>query len=228
MRSKILLSLFVFTLSTALFSQKKKVIYLDTLGQETDFMDLMAIRNTGRYKMSWDESDPKIRYIKMVPNTKNEYDSLRERTKSRSYQPEKIGTTFDILGTAYLDGQNYDKSSFENKIVVVNFWFVGCGPCEIEAPELNALYDKYSNKDEIVFVSFAKSKEKKVLKYLEENEFRYPVIIMSKEMVEKYRIYAYPTNYVVDKSGKIHFASQGIGPGSVSLLEEGIESALNN
>jgi len=44
------------------------------------------------------------------------------------------------------DTENGDRISSDDlagSIVVVNFWYAGCGPCRTEADDLNGLYDEY-------------------------------------------------------------------------------------
>ena len=44
-----------------------------------------------------------------------------------------------------LDGKEISLSQFRGKHVLVNFWATWCGPCKIEMPSLEALYEKVSN-----------------------------------------------------------------------------------
>jgi thiol-disulfide isomerase/thioredoxin len=224
---KELILLFFVTISLASFGQKQKVVYLDTLGNKIDFMSTVSIMNTGRYKWDIDESDPKTRYFKWRKTTDTEFDSLLQKYETRSILLDKIGQPFNVGEIVDIKGKRYTQSELTGKVLVINYWFVGCGPCEIEMPELNKLVDKYKDNDEIVFVSFAKSSKLKVERFLERRKFSYPVISMTGEQIKKFKIMYYPTNYVVDKKGVLHFASQGAGPGGVHLLGKGIEATLN-
>jgi thiol-disulfide isomerase/thioredoxin len=224
----------IFTLAIVLtmclspaYGQKKKIVYLDTLGNKTDITSHLSIINTGRYKWVWDESDEKIRYINWEKTTEKEFNSLLNRYKERSFLPEIIGSKFHLQQFTDVNGKVYSESDLEGKVIVINFWFVGCGPCEVEMPELNALYNKYKDNSDIVFLSFAKSSQSKVLRFLEKKTFNYPVISMTDEHSKEFGIRYYPTNYVYDRSGTCHFASQSIGAGGVYLLEKGVETAVS-
>jgi peroxiredoxin len=46
-----------------------------------------------------------------------------------------------------LDGEEVSLSQFRGKYVLVNFWATWCGPCKIEMPSLEALYQRYKNKN---------------------------------------------------------------------------------
>jgi thiol-disulfide isomerase/thioredoxin len=218
----------LFCLVTALtYSQgRKKVVYLDTLGNTIDLMKSISIRNTGRYTWIYDESNDKIRYVKWRPTTKSEYDSLRSKTYAKSVIQEKIGTKFRYMDFVDIHGVVYSADKLKNKILVINYWFVGCGPCEVEMPELNKLVEKYKSNDDVVFISFAKSSKSKIIKFLDKNPFRYPVVVITDDLSKEFKIAAYPTNYIIDKAGTFHHASSGIGIAAVDILEEKIETAL--
>jgi thiol-disulfide isomerase/thioredoxin len=218
----------LFCLVTALtYSQgRKKVVYLDTLGNTIDLMKSISIRNTGRYTWIYDESNDKIRYVKWRPNTKSEYDSLKSKTYEKSLIQEKIGRKFRYMDLEDINGVVYSADKLKNKILVINYWFVGCGPCEVEMPELNELVEKYKSIDDVVFISFARSSKSKIVKFLDKNPFRYPVVVMTDDFAKEFKISAYPTNYIIDKEGTFHHASSGIGIAAVDILEEKIETAL--
>jgi thiol-disulfide isomerase/thioredoxin len=44
------------------------------------------------------------------------------------------------------DGMPLSIGDYKGKVVVINFWYAGCGPCRAEAPILQGLYDKYQKK----------------------------------------------------------------------------------
>jgi thiol-disulfide isomerase/thioredoxin len=209
-------------------AQRKKVIYLDTLGNEIKWETHMSIRNTGRYKYIWDESNEKIRYIKPIPTTQEEFDSTFIATEARIAIKEKIGTKFNYTELVDINGKLYSMDHLKGKLIVINFWFVGCGPCEVEMPELNNLYKKFNNYPDVIFISYAKSKEAKIQRFLEKNDFWYPVIVLTDEQAQEFKIEAYPTNFLIDKNGVFIYASRGISPGAVHIMESKIIAALKN
>jgi len=42
-------------------------------------------------------------------------------------------------------GQSVKRSTYEGKVVVVNFWYASCPPCRLEAPDLVSLSKKYDS-----------------------------------------------------------------------------------
>jgi thiol-disulfide isomerase/thioredoxin len=50
-----------------------------------------------------------------------------------------------------LDGREVSVSDFKGKVVLINFWAVGCMPCRIELPHLKELHEKH--KGELVILA---------------------------------------------------------------------------
>jgi thiol-disulfide isomerase/thioredoxin len=58
-------------------------------------------------------------------------------------------------------------SDYQGKIVLLNFWATFCVPCRLEMPSLQALSEKYHNKDvEIIAVSVDHGREKAVKNWI--------------------------------------------------------------
>ncbi len=49
--------------------------------------------------------------------------------------PADRGESITFSGTA-VDGDTLDSASLAGDVVVLNFWYAGCGPCRVEAPIL--------------------------------------------------------------------------------------------
>ena len=45
---------------------------------------------------------------------------------------------------ADLEGVDFSLSDYRGRVFVLNFWASWCGPCRVEIPELNKLYEEYS------------------------------------------------------------------------------------
>lgn len=112
-----------------------------------------------------------------------------------------------------LDGNDVDNSIFsQNAVTVVNFWFSGCSPCVTELSELNALNEKLKqqggavigiNTDTLGGYADQISEAKGIL---EKKEATYQNIYFDSDSdAGKFAsgIMAFPTTYVVDRSGNI-------------------------
>lgn len=52
------------------------------------------------------------------------------------------GEPVEIVGETYA-GETIDLADWRGDVVVLNFWFAGCPPCRVEAPDLVAFHDDY-------------------------------------------------------------------------------------
>ena len=103
-----------------------------------------------------------------------------------------------------LDGKNYNFNNTKGKVVVIKLWFIHCQACVQEMPQLNELVKKYSNRDEIIFLSLAFDDSKKLKKFLSKTTFKYPVVAnKEKYILNILRINEFPTHIVLNKEGII-------------------------
>lgn len=69
-------------------------------------------------------------------------------------RPVGVGTSAPDFAFATLDGDTLSLDDFEGRTVLVNVWATWCGPCRMEMPSMQRLYDQTSRDDlEILAVS---------------------------------------------------------------------------
>lgn len=107
-----------------------------------------------------------------------------------------------------LVGTPFDLSQLNGKVVVLNFWFVGCAPCHIEIPGLNELVKHYEGQ-EVVFLAFALNGEESLKKFLIESPFDYEIIPEAQDIANTYKVNGYPTHVIIDQEGKMRSTFTG-------------------
>lgn len=60
-------------------------------------------------------------------------------------QADKRGKPVAFEGTTE-DGTKVTSAKYQGQVLVVNFWYAGCAPCRVEAPDLQKLSQKYQDK----------------------------------------------------------------------------------
>jgi len=103
-----------------------------------------------------------------------------------------------------INGEKENLSDYLGKVVFLNFWATWCGPCRIEMPSMQKLYDEFHDDGlEVVAVNIGE-RQKTVVKFLEENNLTFPVLLDETNMVAGiYGARNIPTTYIIDRNGKI-------------------------
>lgn len=108
------------------------------------------------------------------------------------------------------------------KATLVNFWFVGCQSCEEEFKHLEKLHTNLKSKGFTMIAINDGDEATEVNKYLRMEGFTFLVALSdtgAKSVPVRYKVEAYPTNYLLDSKGKIVYRSVGYN-------EKGMKAAL--
>lgn len=95
-------------------------------------------------------------------------------------------------------------SDFKGKVVLLTYWFPGCGPCRAEFPHFEEVLKKF-NTDEIAYVGINGdiTQDDYVLPFMKASGFSFIPLRGSIAPVGNLGASGYPTNYLIDKSGRI-------------------------
>jgi thiol-disulfide isomerase/thioredoxin len=118
----------------------------------------------------------------------------------------------------WLDGGRIGADELEDRIVVINFWGVWCGPCVAEAPQIQQLHEKYRDDPGVVFltVNAFDPDLDDVRTWMVDNEYDWPVLV-DDNFVTRYGVNSYPTTWFADREGRIVFEHSGA---SAAVYEE--------
>lgn len=121
----------------------------------------------------------------------------------------KNGEDISSFSADDINGKGFKLKKLHGKIVVLNFWFIGCPPCRLEIPELNKLALSYTNDPDVVFIAFGLDDSYDINQFISYSPFNYHIVDNSKPYADLYRIDLFPTNVVLDREGKVRFHSTG-------------------
>ena len=209
---------------TGTLAQNKNTIFYDSLGQLTTWENHWAQVVTGRYKSIYNRKENKKTLARM---SENEFHDEIEKTERKITNKNKLGKDFPSFDLVDIDGNRIVSDELIGKVLVLNFWFIGCAPCEMERPTLNRLVKTYSGNTDVIFISFAKNNTEDLLSFLKTNPIAYRIVPTDKDYIESnFEINGYPANIVVDKAGKYFFDSGATGIGILEILQNHINNAL--
>jgi thiol-disulfide isomerase/thioredoxin len=114
-------------------------------------------------------------------------------------RPEAPDFSLERLG-----GSETSLSSLRGKVVFVNFWATWCGPCRIEMPSMERLYNQIpKDRFEILAVDLRESPDI-VAEFVNELGLTFPILLDSQGRTGAiYGVRGIPTTFLVDKEGRL-------------------------
>ena len=120
---------------------------------------------------------------------------------------------------------------YRGDVLVVNFWYAACGPCIVEAPYLEQVWQDYRD-DGVAFLGVnTYDQPATALSFAKDNGVTYPSVIdvndgkVKLAFAQVTPIQATPTTLVIDRSGRV--AARVIGQlDSASILATLVEDVL--
>lgn len=131
--------------------------------------------------------------------------------------PIAKGDAYRDFTATLTDGSEFTLSDHEGKVILLNFWATWCGPCKMEMPDIQALYEDWDeNAGELVVLGVAgpnigqEGSAEDITAFLEENGYTYPVVMdETGTLFYQYGISAYPTTFMIDTEGNVFGYVQG-------------------
>jgi peroxiredoxin len=127
-----------------------------------------------------------------------EYFKQHQERKIASYR----GRPAPDFELELLDGKTQKLADLKGKIVLLNFWFAACKPCEVEIPSLNQLLADYGEKGVVVLAAGLDNEEKSKA-FVEKKGMKFLVAPNAKDLANSYEVINYPTTFLIDAEGII-------------------------
>ena len=98
-----------------------------------------------------------------------------------------------------INGSTKSFSDFEGSMLVINFWYINCGPCIAEMPYLNKLVEKYKD-DNIKFLALSFDSKADIKQFISEVDFKYEQGKIERAFSYEFTPVA-PGHFIIDESG---------------------------
>jgi peroxiredoxin/outer membrane lipoprotein-sorting protein len=137
-----------------------------------------------------------------------------------------IGQEAEDFKLKDLAGEEVHLKSLRGQVVLLNFWASWCGPCRLEMPVIEKLYQQFREKGLRVFGVNDEDIET-IREYLRKYEYTFPTLIdEEQEIARLYSVRGIPTMVVIDRKGTISHYRVGLsreGELRLWLRKAGIE-----
>ncbi|MES2241194.1 MAG: TlpA disulfide reductase family protein [Bacteroidota bacterium] len=183
-------------------------VALDTLSKEMPketFLDQLANSNYIPIRL---QSDDVVYYYKLFKIQLNSDTSIKATINQEAFDAYKNfkteSTPFPKFSFKDLNGNLVSNETMKGKIIVIKCWYIHCAACIKEFPDVNKLVEKYKDRKDILFVSFAEDTPEQLKVFLARKPLSYSVIPdMKIYMNETLQLNAFPTHFIINKEGLI-------------------------
>ena len=165
-------------------------------------------------------------------------EKLSEYIKVINYTPEleqrpntllAIGEKAPEWELSNSQGIKINLNDLKGKIIIMDFWYKACGPCNKQMVKLQELHDKYPE-DKVKFIGINTIDdpiEDKIDLFLENRNISMETVFDGKTIENDYQVTASPALFVINQNGIIVHNIDGYSSNIVEELTEVIEKYLN-
>ncbi|MBC9933026.1 redoxin domain-containing protein [Chitinophaga qingshengii] len=138
----------------------------------------------------------------------------------------KPAPAFDL--PQYLKAGNLSLKDLSGKVVLLTFWFPGCGPCRGEFPHFQEVINKFS-KEKVAYVGInvATDQDPYVKPFMSGTGYSFIPLRDGEGTAQKdYKVRGEPTNFLIDQNGQMVFTDFRTDGSNGRTLELMISSLL--
>jgi peroxiredoxin len=142
----------------------------------------------------------------------------------------KLGEPAPNFQLLDMQGRLVALSDLRGKVVMVNFWATWCGPCRVEMPAMEALYQAFSRNDfEILAVSTDAQGVTVTRPFQQENRLTFPILHDADYRVGLiYGARSLPMTFMVDRQGVVRHQIFGARDWSATEAQQLIQMLMKS
>ena len=148
---------------------------------------------------------------------------LKRHAKYAKYTIEDARRRAKVVGkpaaaftTTDLEGKEYSLDGLRGKVLVLDFWYRGCGWCIRAMPQVRELANDFKGQPVLVLGMNTDRDEKDARFTIDAMKLNYPTL-KAEGLPEKFGVEGFPTLVVIDQSGTVRDLQVGYSP---TLREE--------
>ena len=109
-----------------------------------------------------------------------------------------------------ISGNSHTLSKYKGRVVLLNFWASWCPPCVHEMPSMSKLKDGLKDKPfDILAVNLGETPQQ-MSQFLQKHPVNFTILLDPlKNLAKEWKVFAFPTSYIIDKKGKIRYSVAG-------------------
>lgn len=160
-------------------------------------------------------------------------EQLRQQKGMKNYYVEEAKNRAAVLGsesadweTKDLEGKAHSLKGYRGKVVILDFWYRGCGWCIRAMPQMKQLADDFKTEPVAVLGMNTDQVEKDAQFVVDEMKLNYPTL-KATGVPEKYHVRGFPTLVIIDQDGKIADIHVGYSPTLREDVSQSVKKLLS-
>jgi peroxiredoxin len=126
-----------------------------------------------------------------------------------------------------MDGANLRLQEQRGQVVMLNFWASWCGPCRVEMPRLNRLYQRYHGSGFQLLGVNVDDDVRNAAGVWSKLGLKFPVLLDTEKKVSRlYDLNTMPSTVLIDRDGRVRYVHLGYKDGYEQTYEEQIRELL--
>jgi len=143
---------------------------------------------------------------------------LKEHEARASYvirelaeRARRIGKAAPLFETTDIDGNKVRLADLRGKVVVLDFWYRGCGPCARSMPQMNQLAADFAGRP-VAILGMNIDRDPADARFVAQKmQLKYPTL-KAQDLTGKYGVEGFPTLIIIDQQGAIRDIHLGYNP----------------
>jgi peroxiredoxin len=119
--------------------------------------------------------------------------------------PRQERTEAPLFEAPTLDGKLIRTEDLKGKVVVLNFWFIGCPGCMSEIVSLNSLASKFKDNKDVTFIAVAPDAREDIRAFTKQYPFDYELVGSARSILNLFDFKGFPRNIVIGRDGRIAY-----------------------
>jgi len=148
------------------------------------------------------------------------------KTGALDIDPEQTATAAENFNYDFavkdLNGKKMEIRDLKGKVIFINLWATWCGPCRVEMPSIQNLYNSV-DKEKVAFVMLSLDQENaqaKIVQYIQDKEFTFPVYQPASPLPKLLRVNTIPSTFIIGADGKVKSKKTGTANYDTDELRE--------